>query len=72
MYYQLCQFTYKLIKKKLQISKVVYFAKKNTRFSKNSLKFFLFFSSKRDNWVYRTYIYIYVLNAMITSNLLYL
>ena len=47
-YYQLYRHTYKLVFFFLEISKVYYFAPKNTRISKNSLKFIIhFFFTKR-------------------------
>ena len=45
-YYQLSQNTYKLVKK-IQIFKVVYFAPKNKRISKNSIKFIIHFIFKK-------------------------
>ena len=64
---QVQRFIYKLVKKNI-IFKAAYFAKKkNMRFSKNSLKFIQFFFKNL-----KLGIRIYVLNALITSNLLYL
>ena len=44
-YYQLSRHTYKLVKK-LHILKIVYFAPKNTRISKNHINLFFFFFQK--------------------------
>ena len=49
-YYQLSQFTYKLIIVFLKKIKVINFVRKKMHFSKNSIKFIIQFFSKRDNW----------------------
>ena len=53
--HQSSRHTYKLVKKILQIFKVVYFAQKRVYFI-NSIKFIIHFFSKRDNW---EYVYMY-------------
>ena len=62
-YYKLSLFAYKLLKKNTNFE-----VKKNMRFSKNSLKFIINIFFKKMSLGIR----IYVLNAMTTSNLLYI
>ena len=51
-YYQLSRFIIKLVIVLNKFLKLLILREKNTRFSKNSLKFIIHFYSKRDNWAY--------------------
>ena len=67
-YYQLSRFTYKLVIVFYKFFKEKSESEKNTRVSKNSLQFIIQFFLKKE---IIGYMYM-LLNAMITSNLLYL